>query len=331
MNVATIKYYDIANGPGVRVSLYVSGCRNRCKGCFNKETWDFDYGTPFTEETQDAIIKGMEPSFIKGFSLLGGDPFEPENQAALVDFMERLRAAYPSKTVWAYTGYDFEQDLLTGKKGDINVTMRLLKCIDVLVDGRFVENLKNPNLLFRGSSNQRIILVGQSLERDEVVRLVTFTDRLYIRAFNESDEDALFGILGDAETMRYVEPAFDRQKTARFLRDFCIAEGKALAVEERESGRLAGYIMAKPSGEGRYELGWIFHRDYREKGYAYEAVNAVIDHIFNELGVFEVTASALEENEPSVRLMLRLGMKLSDTEREGGSRLMVYSKDKGNK
>lgn len=169
MNYATIKYYDIANGPGVRVSLYVSGCRNHCKNCFNPETWDFKYGEPFTEEVQNKILKGLEPDYIKGFSLLGGDPFEPENQLALVDFMERLRKTYPDKSVWCYTGYDFEADLLTGKKGDPEVTMRLLKCLDVLVDGRFVEELKNPDLLFRGSSNQRIILVPQSLEKDELV------------------------------------------------------------------------------------------------------------------------------------------------------------------
>ena len=157
MNYGTIKWYDISNGPGVRVSLYVSGCRNHCKNCFNPETWSFEYGRPFTKEEEDKILKGMEPDYIKGFSLLGGDPFEPENQLALVDFMERLKRAYPNKSVWAYTGYDFEADLLTGKKGNPEVTMRLLRCIDVLVDGRFVEELKNPDLLFRGSSNQRIL------------------------------------------------------------------------------------------------------------------------------------------------------------------------------
>ena len=169
MNYATIKYYDIANGPGVRVSLYVSGCRNHCKGCFNPATWDFKYGEPFTEDVIQKIFKGLEPDYIKGFSLLGGDPFEPENQLALVDFMERLKKQFPDKSVWAWTGYNFEADLLAGKKGDIDVTMRILKCLDVLVDGRFVEDLKNPDLLFRGSSNQRVILVKPSLEKDEVV------------------------------------------------------------------------------------------------------------------------------------------------------------------
>lgn len=169
MNYATIKYYDVANGPGVRVSLYVSGCRNHCKNCFNPETWDFGYGEEFTKEVENKIIEGLKPAYIKGFTLLGGDPFEPENQKVLAPFMERLRKAYPEKSFWAFTGYDFEKDLLTGKLGDINDVMRMLGCLDVLVDGRFVEELKDLNLLFRGSSNQRLILVKDSLERDEVV------------------------------------------------------------------------------------------------------------------------------------------------------------------
>lgn len=169
MNYANIKYYDIANGPGVRVSLFVSGCRNHCKNCFNPETWDFNYGKPFTQEVQDKIINGLAPAYISGFSLLGGEPFEPENQPALADFLERVKATYPEKSVWCYTGYDFEKDLLTGKKGNIETVMRMLACIDVLVDGRFVEEFKNPALVFCGSSNQRIILVQPTLKRDEIV------------------------------------------------------------------------------------------------------------------------------------------------------------------
>lgn len=169
MNYAKIKWYDISNGPGVRVSLYVSGCRNRCKNCFNPETWDFAYGQPFTRAVEEDIRKGMEPDYIKGFTLLGGDPFEPENQAALAPFLERLRAQFPQKSFWCFTGYDFEADLLTGRQGDIDTVMRMLHCIDVLVDGRFVESLKDLNLLFRGSSNQRVILVKPSLEQDKVV------------------------------------------------------------------------------------------------------------------------------------------------------------------
>lgn len=169
MNYANIKWFDISNGPGVRVSLYVSGCRNHCKNCFNPETWDFAYGEPFTRDTENSIIKAMIPEYIKGFTLLGGDPFEPENAEVLAPFMERLREQFPDKSFWCFTGYDYEADLLTGKKGNPETVMRLLKTLDVLVDGRFVEELKDLNLLFRGSSNQRIILVQPSLESDEVV------------------------------------------------------------------------------------------------------------------------------------------------------------------
>ena len=169
MNVATIKYYDISNGPGVRVSLYVSGCRNRCKGCFNPETWDFSYGEPFTKETEERISEALKPDYIQGFTLLGGDPFEPENAKVLAPFMKRLRAEYPEKSFWCFTGYDFERDLLTGKQGDADDVMAILETLDVLVDGKFVENLKDLNLRFKGSSNQRTILVKQSLETDEVV------------------------------------------------------------------------------------------------------------------------------------------------------------------
>lgn len=169
MNYGNIKFYDIANGPGVRVSLFVSGCRNHCKNCFNPETWDFGYGKPFTAETEESIIKGLQPQHIKGFSLLGGDPFESENAEVLAPFLERLRALYPQKTFWCYTGYDYEADLLSGKKGNVETVLRILRCLDVLVDGRFVEELKDLSLRFRGSSNQRIIMVQPSLENDDVV------------------------------------------------------------------------------------------------------------------------------------------------------------------
>lgn len=332
MNYATIKYYDIANGPGVRVSLYVSGCRNHCKNCFNPETWSFEYGRPFTKEEEDKILKGMEPDYIKGFSLLGGDPFEPENQLALVDFMERLKRAYPNKSVWAYTGYDFEADLLTGKKGNPEVTMRLLRCIDVLVDGRFVEELKNPDLLFRGSSNQRIILVRQSLERDELVQMVAETDRTYLRGFVPGDADALYEILGDGQTMQYIEPAFDREKTVKFLNETCVGNKNAyVAVELKDSGRLIGYIMLKPCGERQLEAGWIFNKDYRGMGYACESVGAAFDHAFTELGAFSVTAGIDERNEASLKLARSLGMKFVTSERENGNTLLRYVKTKGNK
>lgn len=169
MNYAAIKWYDISNGPGVRVSLYVSGCRNHCKGCFNRETWDFDYGEKFTEEVEKKIINGLKPDYISGFTLLGGDPFEPENARELAPFMKRLRAAYPDKSFWCFTGYDLDAELLSGKQADLSDVMDMLGTLDVLVDGRFVEEKKDLNLRFRGSSNQRIILVKPTLERDEVV------------------------------------------------------------------------------------------------------------------------------------------------------------------
>ena len=169
MNYATIKWYDISNGPGVRVSLYVSGCRNHCKNCFNPETWDFKYGEPFTEEIENKIIDGLKPDYIKGFTLLGGDPFEPENQKVLAPFLEKLRKAYPDKSFWAFTGYDYEKDLLTGKLGDKNTVMRMLNCLDVLVDGKFVEELKDLNLRFRGSANQRIIELKPALKNGKIV------------------------------------------------------------------------------------------------------------------------------------------------------------------
>ena len=169
MNYGNIKWFDVANGPGVRVSLFVSGCRNHCKNCFNPETWDFNYGQPFTKEVEDRIIEGLKPAHIKGFTLLGGDPFEPENAAVLAPFMQRLRKIYPEKSFWCFTGYDFERDLLTGKLGDHETVMRILETLDVLVDGKFVESLKDLNLRFKGSSNQRTILVKESLERDELV------------------------------------------------------------------------------------------------------------------------------------------------------------------
>lgn len=169
MNYATIKTHDTANGPGVRVSLFVSGCTHQCKGCFNPEAWDFNYGAPFTEVEEDAVIKALEPWFIRGLSLLGGEPFEPANQAALLPLLRKVRQAYPEKTIWCYTGYDFEQDILTERLGDWAVTQEMLAYIDVLVDGEFKIDLKNPNLRFRGSENQRVIDVKKSLHGDELV------------------------------------------------------------------------------------------------------------------------------------------------------------------
>ena len=148
MNYAAIKTHDVANGPGVRVSLFVSGCTHYCKGCFNQEAWDFDYGKPFDAAAEEEILNALKPPYIKGFSLLGGEPFEPANQKALLPFMQRLRKMYPNKTVWCYTGYDLEKDLLTGRLCDYEITRALLDCIDILVDGEFVEAKKDPNLRF---------------------------------------------------------------------------------------------------------------------------------------------------------------------------------------
>lgn len=157
MNYAEIKPFDIADGPGVRVSLFVSGCRHHCKGCFNQMTWDFEYGQPFTQETQAQILEALKPDYIQGFTLLGGEPFEPENQAVLAGLLRKIRETYPGKDIWCYTGYTYETDLMEGGKVHTAVTDEMLSCIDLLVDGEFVEELKDITLLFRGSSNQRLI------------------------------------------------------------------------------------------------------------------------------------------------------------------------------
>ena len=169
MNYATIKNCDIANGPGVRVSLFVSGCTHRCPGCFNEVAWDFEYGQPFTEETMEMILKMMEPAHIKGLTLLGGEPFEPQNQPALVELLRRVKAKYPQKSIWAFSGYLFDQDILAWRLGPREITEEFLSYLDVLVDGPFVQAKKNLSLRFRGSENQRLINVPESLRRGEVV------------------------------------------------------------------------------------------------------------------------------------------------------------------
>ncbi len=169
MNYATIKTHDIANGPGVRVSLFVSGCTHHCKGCFNPEAWNFNYGTPFTAQVEAKILEDLSPWYIRGLSLLGGEPFEVQNQLALLGLVKKVKERYPEKTIWCYTGYDYEQDILAGRLGDWAVTGELLKYLDVLVDGEFVEAKKDLTLRFRGSSNQRVIDVQKSLEADQVI------------------------------------------------------------------------------------------------------------------------------------------------------------------
>lgn len=169
MHYATIKNCDIANGPGVRVSLFVSGCTHRCPGCFNEIAWDFQYGEEFTQDTVDSILEMLKPAHIKGLTLLGGEPFEPENQPAIVELLRQVKAAYPEKSIWAFSGYLFDKDILSGRLGPWNVTNEYLSYLDVLVDGPFVMAKKDLSLRFRGSSNQRLIDVPKSLERGQIV------------------------------------------------------------------------------------------------------------------------------------------------------------------
>jgi anaerobic ribonucleoside-triphosphate reductase activating protein len=157
MNYANIKYYDIADGPGVRVSLFVSGCTHHCKGCFNPETWDFQYGQPFTEAVAEKLLQSLEPSYISGITLLGGEPMEPCNQQVLSGFLDKVKKKYPHKTVWCYTGYTYPDDFRDGGKVHCAATERMLSHIDTLVDGEFKEEQKDISLQFRGSRNQRII------------------------------------------------------------------------------------------------------------------------------------------------------------------------------
>ncbi len=175
MNYGEIKKYDIANGPGVRVSLFVSGCRHHCKGCFNAQTWDFSFGQPFTAQTEQELIQAIAPDYIAGFSLLGGEPFEPENQAVLAPLLRRIRKAYPQKNIWCYTGYTYDVDLMPG--GSVfraGVTDNMLSCIDVLVDGEFIEAEKDISLQFRGSRNQRIIPLRTTHEQAAVDNAASF-------------------------------------------------------------------------------------------------------------------------------------------------------------
>lgn len=157
MHYGEIKNKDVANGEGVRVTLFVSGCTNRCENCFQPQTWDFEYGKPFTRETEDYILSLLEPDYISGLTLLGGEPFEPSNQRALTPFLRRVRAERPDKNIWSWTGFTWEQLHREGSRCRCEVTDELLSLLDVLVDGRYVEALRDVTLRFRGSSNQRLI------------------------------------------------------------------------------------------------------------------------------------------------------------------------------
>ncbi len=169
MNYGEIKKVDIANGEGVRVSLFVSGCTHHCKGCFNPETWNFNFGKPFTAETEEEIIGYLNHGYIKGLSLLGGEPFEPENQRVLLPFLRQVKKLFPDKNIWCYSGYTFEE-LLNKSRARCEVTDEMLSLIDILVDGEFTEEKRNLMLKFRGSENQRVIDVKKSLETGEIVK-----------------------------------------------------------------------------------------------------------------------------------------------------------------
>ena len=169
MHYADIKEYDIANGPGVRVSVFVSGCNHHCKGCFNKCAWDFNYGENYTEETTNTILEGLDKDYIAGLTLLGGEPLEPQNQKGLLPLVKKVKEKYPEKNIWCYTGFDFEKDVVGKMTQNNEDTKELMKYIDVIVDGKFEEDKKDLNLKFRGSSNQRIIDVKQSLKTHQVI------------------------------------------------------------------------------------------------------------------------------------------------------------------
>lgn len=169
MNYGKIKKYDIADGEGVRVALFVSGCTHHCKGCFNKETWDFNYGTLFTKDTEEEIIEALSPDYIRGLTLLGGEPFEISNQRGLLPVLKRIRGIFPEKTVWCYTGYILEKDLQRGGQACCEITDQMLGLIDILVDGEFIEARKDIQLVFRGSSNQRIIDMTKTRDSNKIV------------------------------------------------------------------------------------------------------------------------------------------------------------------
>ena len=169
MKYATIKDYDISNGLGIRISLFVSGCTHKCPGCFNEVAWDFQYGEEFDKCVEDKLIIMLEPSYIAGLTLLGGEPFEVVNQKALLPFIKRVKETYPNKNIWAFTGYLFDKDLLNQSRARCEVTDELLTYIDVLVDGPFILSKKDIALKFRGSDNQRIIDVKKSLSENKVI------------------------------------------------------------------------------------------------------------------------------------------------------------------
>lgn len=169
MNYAEIKDCDIANGPGVRISLFVSGCTRRCPGCFNEIAWDFNFGKPFTQETIDKILGMMKPNYIKGLTILGGEPFEPQNQEGVLELLRQVKASYPQKSIWAFSGYVLDEHILTGRLGNPDTARAILSHLDVLVDGPFIQEKKNLSLRFRGSENQRLIDMPATLSSGKVI------------------------------------------------------------------------------------------------------------------------------------------------------------------
>ena len=172
MNYAKIKKIDVADGPGVRVGLFVSGCTHHCKECFNPETWDFNFGEEFTSDVADEIISALAPDYITGFTLLGGEPFEAANQPAVLPLLKKIKQIYPKKSIWCYSGYLFDKDILNPESNiRTDATSEMISLIDVLVDGEFHIDEKDLNIKFRGSRNQRIIDVARSLKEDRVITL----------------------------------------------------------------------------------------------------------------------------------------------------------------
>ncbi len=169
MKYASIKKCDVANGTGIRVSLFVSGCHHHCKGCFNVDAWDFNFGKEYTEETEESILKALDRDYIQGLSLLGGEPLEHVNQQKLVSLVKKVKERYPNKTIWCYTGYKFDDDVMGKMYNSWDETKELVSNLDIVVDGKYDENLRDLNLKFRGSSNQRIIDVQKTLESNEIV------------------------------------------------------------------------------------------------------------------------------------------------------------------
>lgn len=169
MNYADIKRCDVANGEGVRVSLFVSGCTHHCKECFNKEAWDFNYGKPFTEKEIDTIMEYLKPGYVAGLSLLGGEPMEPSNQEGILPLLRRVKETYPEKNIWCYTGYLFDKDILERMCQESEITKEIVTYLDIVVDGEFVVKQKNLKVNFRGSDNQRIIDVKKTMEAGKIV------------------------------------------------------------------------------------------------------------------------------------------------------------------